>query len=102
MSWRILIARMPSEVKRRRISEAVRARLDGSVMTRSDRAAISTAAKKLGTLTFTRRSLLHLGDIGSRPLRCPEQGQQFGVEPPFAGPACHLHGQNRCPQCSCQ
>lgn len=38
--------------------------------------------------------LLHLGAIGPRPLRRAEQGQQFGVEPPFAGPAGHLHGQN--------
>jgi hypothetical protein len=34
---------------------AVCARLDGRVMTRSERAAISTAARKLGTRTFTRR-----------------------------------------------
>lgn len=45
MSWRILMARMLSEAhehaaevkRRRRMSEAVGARLDGSVMSRSDR-----------------------------------------------------------------
>jgi hypothetical protein len=42
-----------------------------------------------------RKRLFHLGDVGARPLRRAEKGQQFGVEPPLAGPAGHLHGQNR-------
>ena len=46
------------------------------------------------------RRLLHLRDVGARPLWRAEQGEEFRVEPSFAGATCHFHRQNRRPQSS--
>lgn len=45
---------------------------------------------------------LHLCNVGARPLRRAEKGEQFGVEASLARAAGHLHSQDRCLQCARQ